>query len=1284
MNIQPEVNNMNGIGLTNGSSDAAEFSHQNNTDLDTEGYTPTYDEAFPELPVSNVPVVRNPGPAKATSYSGSMQAIRASTITQVFRIPVEDVTAKPLGDFGDARQTMCRDVFTKTGASIELSYAKDKSLNILATGKPSQVAMAKREILKKLQTGVRYELPIPVEHHKFILGKGGNNLKQLEANTGTHITIPKNGVGMVIVAGIKEDVEKACHEIQVISDRKAKEGFERLEIPRIYHPFIQGPNQETVQNIMMETGTKINIPPPSVQKDEVTISGDKDGVNLAKDKIIRIYKEKERCVTPVSIEVKKSQHKYVIGPKGHVLQEILASTGVSVEMPPLDSEAETITLRGEPDRLGAALTQVYERANSVSFAEVEAPRWLHRFMIGRSGENIKKITQDLDKLHIEFSDDKDKITLEGPPQQVDKAREALETFARELRATMDFAEVEVDYKYHSHIIGKNGANVNRIKEETKTAIIIPNDSEKKSVIRIEGSPQGVAKAKAEILEMAKKLENERSRDIIIESKFHRSIIGPKGEGMQDIRKKFPEVRVSFPEASSKSDIVNIRGPKDQVDKVYAQMKKQNSELIASNYKIDVPIFKKFHRNIIGRGGATIKKIRDETGTRIELPAEGTDSNIIKIIGHKAQCEDAREKILAIQNELESILQEELIIPHKLHNAIIGAKGRLIRSIMDDCGGVTIKFPPGGSNSDKVIVRGPKDDVEKAKSELLQLAKEKELSSFTDTVKAKGDYHRFLIGRGGANIRKVRDNTGARIIFPTKDDDDQELIHIIGKKEAVQAAKEELEKAIKQLDNIVEDEVNVDVKHHRHFVARQGKVLTEVIEDFGGVSISFPRYNSGSERVVLKGASNCVAGAKDRIIEIVKDLESMTTIEVVIEQKHHRSLMGAKGATVQGVQNRFNVHIRFPERSSAAVNGSPSDDHPTVNGDGPTSPTGNEDGVKKCDIIQITGKIEQAELAKQALLDLIPINQSVKIPFDYHRYIIGQKGANIRAMMNEFDVNILIPPARDESDDVTISGPRDNVAQAVNALNKRVDEIEAENEDKALRNFQLEVFVDPKYHPKIIGRKGVIIDKIRKEHEIQIQVPSMKSGADGSSDVITLTGYERNCEAAKEEIERMVKELEDQTTIEVDIDPRVHRRLIGARGASIRRVMDQFKVDIRFPRPDNPDGPVAISGAPDNVEDARDHLLVLEEEYLDEVRDQQEEKDLVSHYMNPPSKSNETHSKSRKPQEFVVRDAPWNKSSPPISPSPPPAVLNMADTEDFPAIGSGNKPFAAAVPWGPRH
>jgi len=71
-----------------------------------------------------------------------------------------------------------------------------------------------------------------------------------------------------------------------------------------------------------------------------------------------------------------------------------------------------------------------------------------------------------------------------------------------------------------------------------------------------------------------------------------------------------------------------------------------------------------------------------------------------------------------------VTQVELQIPAKLHNSLIGSQGRLIRSVMEDCGGVSIKFPAEGSKSDKVLIRGPKDDVEKAKKQLQELASEK--------------------------------------------------------------------------------------------------------------------------------------------------------------------------------------------------------------------------------------------------------------------------------------------------------------------------------------------------------------------------------------------------------------------------------------------------------------------------------------------------------------------------------------------------------------------------------
>ena len=74
-----------------------------------------------------------------------------------------------------------------------------------------------------------------------------------------------------------------------------------------------------------------------------------------------------------------------------------------------------------------------------------------------------------------------------------------------------------------------------------------------------------------------------------------------------------------------------------------------------------------------------------------------------------------------------------------------------------------------------------------------------------------------------------------------------------------------------------------------------------------------------------------------------------------------------------------------------------------------------------------------------------------IPFDYHRFIIGAKGSNVRRMMEECDVNIAIPPPREESDIVTIVGSRTKVQKAIEMLNQKIAEIEAENEDR-VRHF----------------------------------------------------------------------------------------------------------------------------------------------------------------------------------------------------------------------------------------
>ncbi|XP_023688287.1 vigilin [Paramormyrops kingsleyae] len=1227
-----------------------------------EAYIPTYLEAFPPLPEKGTPGEKS---GELTGAWNRIRPIKASVITQVFHVPLEERRYKDNSQFGEGEEAkVCLDIMQKTGAHIELSLAKDQGLSIMVTGKLDSVMKARKEIVARLQTQASATVAIPKEHHRFVIGKNGEKLQELELKTATKIAIPRpdDPCANIRITGTKEGIEKARHEILLISAEQDKRAVERISLEKAFHPFIAGAYNRLVQELSLETGARISIPPPSLPKDEIVITGEKEAVALALARIRAIYEEKKRKTTTISVEVKKSQHKYIVGPKGNTLQEIMESTGVSVEMPPLDSDSETIILRGEPDKLGPALTQVYAKAKSVMVVEVMAPAWLHRFIIGKKGQNISRITQQLPKVHIEFTDGEERISLEGPTEEVEQAQAQIQEIINDLLVKMDYTEVNIDQRFHRHLIGKNGANINRIKEQYKVSVRIPQDTERSGLVRIEGDPQGVQLARRELIDMAQRMENERTKDLIVDQKFHRTIIGQKGEKIKEVRDKFPEVIINFPDPSQKSDIVQLRGPKNEVEKCSKFLHKLIADLIENSFSISVPIFKQFHKNIIGKGGANIKKIREETNTKIDLPTENSDSEMIVITGRRANCEAARERILAIQRELANIQEMEVTIPAKLHNSLIGSKGCLVRSVMEECGGVHIHFPSEGSGSDRVTIRGPAGEVERAKKQLLQLAEEKQINNFTVELSAKPEYHKFLIGRGGANIRRVRDRTGARIIFPSPDDPEQELITIVGREEAVRLAQKELEALVKSLDDVIEDSMVVDPRHHRHFVCRRGQVLREMAEEYGGVAVSFPRTGAHSDRVTLKGAKDCVEAAKRRIQEIIEDLEAQVTVECAIPQRYHRAIMGPKGSRIQQITREHEVQIKFPERDETAGA------DPSAQENGDASPEA-EFVPRKGDIITICGRSEKCEMARAALLALVPVTVDVEVSYDLHRYIIGQKGSGIRKMMEEYEVNIWVPQPEQQSDVIKITGQVANAERARLGLLDRVRELQAEQEDRALRSFKLTLSVHPKYHPKIIGRKGAVISQIRKDHDVNVQFPDK---GDEQQDLITISGYERNVEEARAAIEKLVSALEEMVSEDVRLDHRVHARIIGARGKAIRKLMEEFKVDIRFPQPgsDDPDR-VTVTGLPENVDNAIDHLLNLEEEYMMNVT----ETETMAAYMKPPSRGGGGDDDGRvSAKGFVVRDAPWN--------APGNKAPDMSSAEDFPTFGAGVAPKQTSA-WGPK-
>jgi len=75
------------------------------------------------------------------------------------------------------------------------------------------------------------------------------------------------------------------------------------------------------------------------------------------------------------------------------------------------------------------------------------------------------------------------------------------------------------------------------------------------------------------------------------------------------------------------------------------------------------------------------------------------------------------------------------------------------------------------------------------------------SRMTAELRVNPAFHRFLIGRNGVNLKELSERTGARIIFPSLSDHDNDCILIIGQQDAISKATAELDARIKDLASL---------------------------------------------------------------------------------------------------------------------------------------------------------------------------------------------------------------------------------------------------------------------------------------------------------------------------------------------------------------------------------------------------------------------------------------------------------------------------------------------------
>ncbi len=282
-------------------------------------------------------------------------------------------------------------------------------------------------------------------------------------------------------------------------------------------------------------------------------------------------------------------------------------------------------------------------------------------------------------------------------------------------------------------------------------------------------------------------------------------------------------------------------------KILAFIEEAEKDELERGYTTTFDFPTKFNGYLIGREGAKINELREQFDVDINMLDDGK----IEVKGPKAKADVCKDHINGLRKKYEDEATYVLKVEPRFHGQLVGRKGADVNRLQDKYN-VKIQFPQSSNThddqsnadaasdagprrsarsnqaQDEVVIRGPRQGADKARTEILDLYQYAKDNSHSATVSVARQHLGSLIGQRGSEIERVRLETGAQIDFPdrqeTADPKARAEIVIRGTKQAVDAARAEIQKRVKVLNDTVNRSLEVDRKYHGSLIGAQGKLL----------------------------------------------------------------------------------------------------------------------------------------------------------------------------------------------------------------------------------------------------------------------------------------------------------------------------------------------------------------------------------------------------------------------------------------------------------------------------
>lgn len=351
----------------------------------------------------------------------------------------------------------------------------------------------------------------------------------------------------------------------------------------------------------------------------------------------------------------------LMGRGGSNIKAIREATGVDISIPRRDENSTVVTVSGNADGVTAALELIRAKIDggSPGYVDDRDSETITidendvRLVIGRGGSTIKLIEAECGASLNVSKEGTPTVVIRGDEDQIDAAKALIEKviagrgLLNGVRETLALADGQARV-----VIGTKGATVNRIKDNTGAQLKITD-----AQVEIFGTPEQVKAAATQIRNI---LADYSSFTMEVDGRQCGTIIGSKGATISKLqRDSGASINVD-----SSTNVVTISGSKSAIAAAKSaitavlEAPRTFSPLAAGVSSETLELGNTVSR-VIGRRGATVRKIEADTGAKLEFIDQtcrisGTDDEV-------AAAQEAVQKILdeeAKREENRKRLQEE--------------------------------------------------------------------------------------------------------------------------------------------------------------------------------------------------------------------------------------------------------------------------------------------------------------------------------------------------------------------------------------------------------------------------------------------------------------------------------------------------------------------------------------------------------------------------------------------------------------------------------------------------